>query len=162
MKNLFLVISIALLTSVFTLPAFALTSYNYFADGENFDITGMFDCNVELTSCDENNIRNFMFRQVGGSNDGLTLDHNTPDLRFDEFSGDTGSLDIAIIGASKKITVDVPFDINTNNSNAESTELVENEPIQITPKVPEPSTMLLFGTGVAGLGAWRYRSKRTA
>jgi len=29
------------------------------------------------------------------------------------------------------------------------------------PTIPEPSTMLLFGSGIAGLGAWRYRKSKT-
>ena len=28
--------------------------------------------------------------------------------------------------------------------------------------IPEPSTMLLFGTGLAGLGFWRYRKSPKA
>ncbi len=28
--------------------------------------------------------------------------------------------------------------------------------------IPEPSTMLLFGTGLAGLGWWRYRKQKTS
>lgn len=31
-----------------------------------------------------------------------------------------------------------------------------------TPAIPEPSTMLLFGTGMAGLGFWRYQKQKMA
>ena len=32
---------------------------------------------------------------------------------------------------------------------------------QNPPTIPEPSTMLLFGSGIAGLAAWRYRKSKT-
>ena len=31
----------------------------------------------------------------------------------------------------------------------------------ITNPIPEPSTILLFGSGLAGLAAWRYRKSKT-
>ena len=34
------------------------------------------------------------------------------------------------------------------------------EPKQVTAPLPEPSTMLLFGTGLAGFAAWRYRKSK--
>ena len=33
---------------------------------------------------------------------------------------------------------------------------------QQPPEIPEPSTMLLFGTGLAGLAAWRFRKQKMA
>jgi hypothetical protein len=33
------------------------------------------------------------------------------------------------------------------------------EPKQVTAPLPEPSTMLLFGSGLAGFVAWRYRKR---
>ncbi len=42
------------------------------------------------------------------------------------------------------------------------TSILVTKGVVTTAPIPEPSTMILFGTGLAGLGFWRYRKQKTA
>jgi len=58
-------------------------------------------------------------------------------------------------GNTATISFDLPTGVTfTSQSGVFLTQSPTADPI------PEPSTILLFGTGIAGLGAWRYRKRK--
>ncbi|MGB0909347.1 MAG: PEP-CTERM sorting domain-containing protein [Nitrospirales bacterium] len=160
--QLILIISftIGLLT---TSSAFA-APYNYFADGEDFDITGRFQCaSLNVKDCAASDLTDWMFEVVTPT--GTLLEFNELDslLRIVNF-GATAQFEVQLTVAR----LNQGESLEAKGQDAQYT-LLSGPPIRtsllsapvITAKpVPVPTTILLFLTGLAGLVGYRWSQRR--
>jgi hypothetical protein len=125
--------------------------------GNTYDITSTDIWQYNLSSSPTVLARGAKGFDIFGSTDGFTFALIQSSLLAVSGGGSIAAQNIALFSTASHIRFDI-----TSNYGAAFTGLSEvkfNGDVSAPPNgvIPESSTILLFGTGLAALGAWRYR-----
>jgi len=130
---------------------------------------GSFDAGTELSfRLEVQNTGNIFFTGVGANNiDGIahamveSVGTDTLQVGFEDLlGGGDGDYNDLVFFFSNTETENTVVKGEILGGSPNESDFLEGNPEGVTVQNPEPSTMVLFGSGLVGLGAWRFRKRQ--
>ena len=144
--------------------------YNYELIGDTYTITGMFDCtHTFITDCDDINLTSWMFTASNTPTFGdVTISSADPGSLFGgsilDFEAQNSFFGIGLDNDGPPLFRGIIFveQLRAIPERIDRTVIQSRPTItaKTTSPVPEPTTMMLFGTGLLGLAGYRWHQRR--
>ena len=147
---------LALIPSLFFATLLFAASYSYLTEGDDFDIVGMFDCDLpDVGDCRETDVYNYMFMVDGGLGDGISISQG-PRVKLYTFWAAGNSLHIEDEGQTVEIEIADYGAILKPQITAWHSHTILEKP---NSSVPIPSTFLLFALSFLAFVVWHHRAE---